>query len=82
MAGAPRTRISVIGGGGGAVIGNANRDVLVGQKRLIQELQPAARPVDGANFVHKSVKDAECVDGALCYSAVRLAVSGFETGKK
>ena len=40
------------GGGGGAVVGNADDAALVGQQRLVEQLQAAAGPVDGANFGH------------------------------
>ena len=68
------------GGGGGPVIGDPNRYVLVGQERLIQEFQPAARPVDGANFVHKLVRSASV---ALC-ATLRSHLDEYEseTGKK
>ena len=40
------------GGGGGTIVGDGDRYVLVGQQRLVEQLETASRPVDRSNFSH------------------------------
>ena len=41
------------GGGGNAIVSNADGGMLVGQEGLVNQFQPAAGPVDWTNFGHK-----------------------------